>query len=283
MRKISLGGITTSNLGFGTSMLTRNNCVKDALSNLEYAFDCGITHYDCAKLYGFGQAEMILGKFARKKRHELTITSKSGLYARKLPLFTLPIINKVRKVLNKRSDNINKNEAVPQLGVFDPKILKSDIDSSLKSMYTDYIDFYMLHEASVSLANRSDLIDVLENAKTNGKIRSYGVASHYFNLEDGFNGLNSSYEVLQHNNPLKFGNIFFDGKKSDARLRIIYNIFSELNQQKISGEYSELGYLSAVDYILSHYNRLNASGITLFSSVSNAKIRETTELWSKYN
>jgi predicted oxidoreductase len=274
--------MVTSNLGFGTSMLTRNNCVKDALSNLEVAYDCGITHYDCAKLYGFGQAEIILGKFARNKRHELTITSKSGLYARKLPLFTLPLINTIRKVVKSDRDKILTNEVKPNLGVFDAKILKSDIESSLKSMLTDYIDFYMLHEASLSIANRSDLIEVLENAKAAGKIRSFGVASHFLNLEHGLNGLNSSYEILQHNNPLKFGYNFFDGKKSSNQLRIIYNIFTELNHLKISKDYSELGYHSVIDYILSHYNKLNASGITLFSSVSNERIRETAKFWSKH-
>ena len=75
MDQIIYKNIRTSNLGFGTSLLTRNNSVKDAMSNLETAFDFGITHFDCAKLYGFGQADMILGRFAKNKRHSITITS----------------------------------------------------------------------------------------------------------------------------------------------------------------------------------------------------------------
>ena len=280
MDQIIYKDIRTSNLGFGTSLLTRNNSVKDAMSNLETAFDFGITHFDCAKLYGFGQADMILGRFAKNKRHSITITSKSGLYARKLPLFTLPLVNSIRKILSNGRETIVPNESAPKFGVFDKKKLQSDIDSSLKSMCTDYIDFFMLHEASVSSANRSDLIEVLQNAQAAGKIRYFGVASHHLNLNDN-DSLNQCYDVIQHNNPLKFGNSFFDENNTNDRLRIIYNIFSELNHLKISKNYSELGYQSAVDYILSHYYKLNSSGITLFSSVSNDRIIETAKFWSK--
>ena len=279
MKKIRIKEITTSSLGFGTSLLTRNNSVKDAMSNLETAFNFGITHFDCAKLYGFGQAEMILGKFARNKRHAITITSKSGLYERKLPLFTLPIVNTIRKFVSNGLGKIVSNESAPKYGVFDTKKLQSDIDSSLKSICTDYIDFYMLHEASVTSANRSDLIEVLQNAQSAGKIRHFGVATHYLNLKNDFESINQCYDVIQHNNPLKFGNSFFDDNNTSDRLRIIYNIFSELSHLNISKVYSDLGYQSAIEYILSHYYKLNSSGITLFSSVSNNRIIETTNLW----
>lgn len=283
MKEIRFKEITTSNLGFGTSLLTRNNSVKDALSNLETAFDFGITHFDCAKLYGFGQSEMILGRFAKNRRHSITITSKSGLYARKLPLFTLPIVNKIRKIVSHGRETIVPNELSPKYGVFDKEKLKSDIDSSLKSMCTDYIDFFMLHEASVSSANRSDLIEVLQNAQSAGKIRYFGIATHYLNLINEINCLNECYDVIQHNNPLKFGNSFMDEKNISDRFRIIYNIFSELSHINISKVYSDYGYQNAIEYVLSHYYKLNSSGITLFSSVSNKKIMETSKIWSNMN
>jgi aryl-alcohol dehydrogenase-like predicted oxidoreductase len=283
LNQIFYKDINTSNLGFGTSLLTRNNSVKDAMSNLETAFDAGVTHFDCAKLYGFGQAEMILGRFAKNKRHSISITSKSGLYARKLPLFTLPIVNKIRKIVSHGREAIVTKESSPKYGVFDKDKLKSDIESSLKSIGTDYIDFFMLHEASVSSANRTDLIEVLQNAQSAGKIRHFGVATHYLNLKNDIYSLNQCYDVIQHNYPLKFGNSFMEVKDTAERFRIIYSIFSELSQINISKVYYDLGYQNAIEYILSHYYKLNSSGITLFSSVSNKRIIETAKLWSDMN
>lgn len=79
MKNIYFNNYSTTNLGFGCSLLTRNNSIKDAILNLEVAYDNGIRHFDIARVYGFGEAETILGKFAKTKRDQITITSKTGL------------------------------------------------------------------------------------------------------------------------------------------------------------------------------------------------------------
>jgi aryl-alcohol dehydrogenase-like predicted oxidoreductase len=278
VNQVNFEGTTTSSLGFGTSLLTRNSCISDALSNLEMAFEHGITHFDCAKLYGYGHAERILGKFAKNKRHLITITSKSGLYSRNLPLAILPIVNMCRKVTKLATSRKNLDGAFPKLGVFNPKNLICDIDSSLRSMSTEYMDFYMLHEANVSLANSLDLVEVLLKAKEQGKIINFGVASHHSNLYKDFEKLNPNYNIVQHNSSLSNSEI-----KSliltPNRLRVVYNIFSELHQVSLNNEWQTTGYATPVEYILAHHKSSNFAGITLFSSINNIKIKESAELW----
>lgn len=65
-------------LGFGTSQLMGRVGRKQSLRLMEVAFDAGIRHFDTAPLYGLGAAEAMVGEFARKRRAEITITSKFG-------------------------------------------------------------------------------------------------------------------------------------------------------------------------------------------------------------
>jgi aryl-alcohol dehydrogenase-like predicted oxidoreductase len=283
MKLINFENIQTSNLGFGTSLLTRNNNLNEAILNLEIAYENGIRHFDCAKLYGFGNAENILGKFAKTKRNSITITSKSGLNSINLPFLLVPLINIFRtgyQSIHKIKGKVNSPAHI-QLGTFDPIKLKKDIESSLKNLNTDYIDFYMLHEANVSSANRFDLISILELAKSKGLIRSYGIASNISNLNESFEKLYSNYRVIQHNVDLS-NNLIFDPLSSydNQRLTILYNIFSNYNKAISERYFLKSGYDNPSEYILSNLNKLNKDGITLFSSINNNNIKKNIEYWN---
>jgi aryl-alcohol dehydrogenase-like predicted oxidoreductase len=281
MKQIYFDDIKTSYLGFGTSLLTRNNSVKDAISNLETAFDYGITHFDCARLYGFGQAEEILGRFSRDKRKQITITTKSGLRSRELPLFALPVINKLRKLVNSnRTLSITTINPLVS-GQFTPITLQKDLEKSLRKLRTDYIDFYLLHEAEVAQANSQDIINVLENEKQKGKILHFGIASNASKILASFSSLNEQFKIVQHNSILPGSEIRDLSINSDERLRIVYNIFSNENRQYADKNFRELGFSNSFDFILDQYKILNSVGITLFSSTNNKNIKATTEAWLK--
>jgi aryl-alcohol dehydrogenase-like predicted oxidoreductase len=282
MKLINFESIQTSNLGFGTSLLTRNNNLNEAILNLEIAYENGIRHFDCAKLYGFGHAEIILGKFAKTKRNSITITSKSGLNSRKLPFSLLPLINLIRSCyqpIHRRKSIINPPEHI-QLGTFNPVKLKKDIESSLINLKTDYIDFFMLHEANLSSANRFDLIAVLETAKSKGLIRSFGIASNLSNLNEKCEDLHPIYRVIQHNADLS--NCKFDSLSSinTQRLTILYNIFSDFNKSISEKNFLKSGYNNPTEYIFSNINKINQDGITLFSSINNMHIKTNIEYWN---
>jgi aryl-alcohol dehydrogenase-like predicted oxidoreductase len=282
MNLVNYNSLFTSNIGFGCSSLTRNNTPSSALSNLEVAFDNGIRHFDCAKLYGYGNAESILAAFAKGKRHAITIATKSGLDPIKVPLFCLPLINKLKGPINFfkssisiKSDNITNTAK----GHFTPLKLEKDINSSLVKLKTNYIDFYLLHEASVVDANRDDIINVMNKAKMSGKIRHYGVASNYYNLVNDFSILDESYEVVQHNASLTNIEVDTLSINDNKRLRILYNIFSNIKKVSSELKYIELGFNSPVEYILSHYKKINSNGITLFTSTNNKNIKDTVKIW----
>ena len=281
MLEINFNGIKTSNLGYGCSLLTRNNNVRSALLNLETAFEMGIRHFDLARLYGFGEAETIVGKFAKDKRHEITITSKTGLKAREMPLWTLPMINFVRGVVkfNSKLNNAGPLNTSPIFGVFSPNSIQNDLDISLKKIGTDYLDFYLLHEASISQANREDLIAVLQKNKTEGKIRMYGIASNSLAIRDEYLSLNGSYEILQHSERLFEQNIASMPLNDAKVMRIVYNIFSRLsllkNELSNKQEFND-----PIKLLLSYYQKENAKGITLFSATNNNNISNTVKTWN---
>ena len=86
-----------SRLGFGTSGLMGSAITTAGrLRLLEVALDEGITHFDTAPLYGAGLAEEMLGRFAKGKRHSVTITTKFGLLPRQIPLPLRPLLPMAR-------------------------------------------------------------------------------------------------------------------------------------------------------------------------------------------
>jgi aryl-alcohol dehydrogenase-like predicted oxidoreductase len=283
MIQIYFEDIKTSNLGFGTSLLTRSNSVKDAISNLETSFDYGITHFDCARLYGFGQAEEILGRFLRDKRKKITITTKSGLSSRELPLFALPLINKIRKFVSFNQTLTNATNNLVVNGQFTPVTIQKDLEKSLRKLKTEYIDFYLLHEAEVAQANSLDILNVLEKEKQKGKILHFGIASNTDKIASSYYSLNEAHKIVQHNSSLLGGEIKNLPINYGDRLRIIYNIFSQENREYAEQKFRELGFSNSFEYILDHFKSSNSGGITLFSSNNNKNIKSTAEFWYNSN
>jgi aryl-alcohol dehydrogenase-like predicted oxidoreductase len=209
MEKVNVNGIRTTNLGFGCSLLTRNNSVQAAIENLQTAFDAGISHFDVARLYVFGEAETILGKFAKGKRHDITITTKTGLRCKHLPLWTLPLINCMRSVVKSKQSSITNNSFIsaPVTGVFSPSRILVDLHTSLNKIGTDFVDFYLLHEANITQANQEDIIATLQQCKDAGKIKMFGIASNSQTIRNEYQNLNKTYQVLQHSDQVFEQNI----------------------------------------------------------------------------
>ena len=53
----------------------------ESLRAIAAALDAGITHFDVARLYGYGEAEAVLGEALRGRRDRVVIASKFGLAA----------------------------------------------------------------------------------------------------------------------------------------------------------------------------------------------------------
>lgn len=121
-------------------------CVK----TIQTAYDLGITFFDTADIYGFGENEILVGKATRQFRNDIIIATKCGI---------------VRDKNNPSVRGINNT----------PEYIKSCCDASLKRLGIDTIDLYYFHRidpnvpVEESVGALKDLIQV-------GKVRTIGLS-----------------------------------------------------------------------------------------------------------
>ena len=101
---------------------------------LARALDLGINYYDTARIYGQGKSEQELGRAIKGKRDKIVLASKT--YS-------------------------NTKET----------ILK-DLDTSLKTLGTDYLDVYHQHSRHKPEEITDEMIETMELVKQQGKARS---------------------------------------------------------------------------------------------------------------
>src|SRR3954466_15030358 len=77
VNRVTLRGteVTTSALGYGCSQLMARLGRAESTRLLEAAFDAGISHFDTARSYGYGEAESALGDFIRGRREQVTVAT----------------------------------------------------------------------------------------------------------------------------------------------------------------------------------------------------------------
>lgn len=153
MKKRLLGktGIEVSEIGFGAWQLGNEKdwgkmSDTDAVHLVEQAIDEGCTFFDTAPNYGAGKSEELIGKSVKGKRKQVIISSKCGHHS-----------------------NGEQN--------FEPKQLLLSVENSLRRLQTDYLDCLLLHNPSfTALTSESPQFELLEQLKSEGKIRTYGAS-----------------------------------------------------------------------------------------------------------
>jgi aryl-alcohol dehydrogenase-like predicted oxidoreductase len=171
----------SSRLGFGCGSVMGRVGRLESLRAIATAREAGITHFDVARLYGYGEAEALLGEALGGQRDKVVIASKFGLAAsaRAAALRGLkPLAQKLaarvpgaRAVL--RSLVGGAAQAVDR---FSPAAAQASLDQSLAALKTDYLDILFLHDcAAADLTD--ELVAFLDGQVAAGKIRAYGVAT----------------------------------------------------------------------------------------------------------
>jgi D-threo-aldose 1-dehydrogenase len=167
----------STTLGFGTTSLMGLQSHKERLALLEMAFEAGIRHFDTAPSYGYGEAERVLGDFAFRKRHQLTITTKCGKqppavlkarYVNSSARRLLRLVPSLRKTLSRKAQQFSKN------GVFSASAARQSLEQSLAALRTDYVDLLLLHEPTYADAASEEMCDFLEEETKRGRIRAFG-------------------------------------------------------------------------------------------------------------
>jgi len=147
---------------------------------LNEAYDAGVCHFDVARMYGLGAAEGELGKFARDKRDKLVLATKFGIDlnpkgARAARLQSagrrLVTIFPVLRALARR-----RTGALLAPRRYDAAKARSSLETSLRELGTDYVDLFLLHEPTLEDVVNSDVMEFLNVARSQGKIRAYGIS-----------------------------------------------------------------------------------------------------------
>jgi aryl-alcohol dehydrogenase-like predicted oxidoreductase len=189
MKHVRLRGttLTSSRIGFGCAPVMGRVGKRQALRALETAYDVGITHYDVARSYGYGEAENILGDFLKGKREQVCIASKFGIRPTKSSLLLRTMKPLVRTSvslfpgLKKRLQR--KNQALVSGGHFSAMDARHSLEASLRSLKTDYVDIYFLHDCTGNHLLTDDLFHFLDRSVLEGKIRYYGIATGVMDID----------------------------------------------------------------------------------------------------
>lgn len=174
--------MSSSVLGFGCSAVLGRVGRKASLAALGAAYDAGISFFDTARSYGYGESEGLLGEFLRTRRDSVVISTKFGI----LPARTNPIKEAVKPALRGLLHLVPSTRKAMQkqiaaqfsTGNFSVPALHQSLETSLRALRTDYVDMLFLHEPPASLMQQDDLFAALEQLVTVGKVRRFGIASH---------------------------------------------------------------------------------------------------------
>ena len=160
-RKLGNTDISVSEVGFGvwTVGTTWWGITDEELGVdlMRQAFDLGITFFDNADSYGDGKGEEMLARALGDVRDKITIATKFGY-----DIYSTP------------TDARAGHQERPQN--FSPEFVRNACEQSLRRLQTDHIDFYQLHNPRMAAIESDELFATLEDLKSAGKIREYGVA-----------------------------------------------------------------------------------------------------------
>lgn len=158
-RKLGKTGIEVSEVAFGgveigipygigvkdkADMLSE----KQAISLLHAAIDEGINFFDTARLYG--ESERIMGNAFKNRRNEVVICTKCVHL----------------------KDNKGKIAPYNEL----KKQIESSLEESLRTLQTDYIDVFMLHQADIEILENDDISELIGKLKNKGVIGATGAS-----------------------------------------------------------------------------------------------------------
>ena len=170
-------------LGFGCGDLYGGASRAQSVRLIETALDQGIQYFDLARLYGNGSAEAVMGSILPRFRSRVIITSKAGI----LPYSMLRAVKfkaRARKAIRLLGPIGRALVAAPppsaaRFGAFGLRDLRRSVHRSLRDLRTGHLDVLLLHECTVADAVRPEVIDFLERLRAQGKIRAFGIATHF--------------------------------------------------------------------------------------------------------
>ncbi len=168
MRPIGRSGIQASGLALGCWAIGGgewwgDNDDRMSVETIHRALELGINWVDTARVYGFGHSEEVVGRALKEiPRDRIIISTKCGIqwYDKNgEPHFT------------KEGHEVRRD--------LSPKAIRRDLELSLKTMGTDYVDVYYTHWQcrTYGLVPVAETMGELMRMKEEGKIRAIGASN----------------------------------------------------------------------------------------------------------
>ncbi|WP_194437016.1 aldo/keto reductase [Vibrio fluminensis] len=202
MKYKNIKDLKASAMGFGCWAIggTWNNVTEEqSIRTIKEAINVGINFFDIAPIYGFGNAEKVLGKAIQsEQRDKIIIATKCGLLW--------------------DDNDLSKK---PQNNLSAQSIIK-EVEDSLSRLGTDYVDLYQVHWPDPTTPIEETALALLE-LKKSGKIRHIGVSNYSLDMTREmqqyveiatFQGL---YNLLEQN-PRHYHNIPLEYRARDEAL-----------------------------------------------------------------
>ncbi|MGA7156124.1 MAG: aldo/keto reductase [Acidobacteriaceae bacterium] len=183
MQTIALGnaGMRSSILGFGCSAVMGRVGRRASVAALSAAYDAGVTFFDTARSYGYGESEALLGEFLHGRRSSALIATKFGILPTppsRLKQTLKPVARSILQLAPATRKAIhNQLSAQSSSGHFSLDALHTSLHASLRALRTDYVDFLFLHEPPATVLQQDDLFAALNRLIAAGKVRCVGVAA----------------------------------------------------------------------------------------------------------
>jgi len=169
-----------SQIVFGCASVGGRVSKRDSLKAMSLAFDRGVSGFDVARSYGYGEAERVLGDFISDKREQCVIASKAGIQslspgpavrvAKAAARTVFSIAPGLRDLLRRPIGSAHNP------GNFDPDSIRSSVETSLRELRTDRIDVLLLHCPPTTVATQDDVFACLADLKQQGKILRHGIS-----------------------------------------------------------------------------------------------------------
>jgi aryl-alcohol dehydrogenase-like predicted oxidoreductase len=146
-RTLGQQGLTTSAIGYGSMGVSMAYGAADAeggASAIQRAYDLGVTFFDTAELYGWGENEKVVGRAVKSFRDEVIIATKFG--------FT-------------REYGYDSR----------PEHIREVVENSLRYLGTDHIDVLYQHRVDPTVPIE-DVAGVVKEFIDAGKVKYFGLS-----------------------------------------------------------------------------------------------------------
>jgi aryl-alcohol dehydrogenase-like predicted oxidoreductase len=189
-------------LGLGCASMLGRAGRRESLTALNAAYDAGITFYDTARSYGYGECEGLLGEFFHGARRDtVVLCTKFGIVPGNPAGWKnriKPIARAVLSVAPQLRGAVRKHAAGQfNPGQFSVETLRSSLDTSLRELKTSYVDILLMHNPPLSALHQDDLLEAMGRLVEAGKVRMAGVSADGEVISAVLSGSSASLRAAQ--------------------------------------------------------------------------------------